>query len=182
MRLFIAREALDPHLKIGGPMLNTRLPLKSRAFAAVNAALFYTRWYPMQWLPSPADTRGFHPVLARHVRHTAAYSRRLARALFHAMAKYGPSLERQQVLLGRFVDIGTELFAMLASCARAQHLLENDPGATNVLALADYFCVTSSQRVAELFRAARHNADRKGYHLAREVLDGKITWLERGIV
>ena len=28
MRLFIAREALDPHLKIGAPMLNSQLPLK----------------------------------------------------------------------------------------------------------------------------------------------------------
>ena len=182
MRLFIAREALDPHLKIGGPMLNTRLPLKNRALAAVNATLFYARWYPRQWLPSAADAKGFHPVLAHHIRHTAAASRRLARALFHSMAKYGPKLERQQVLLSRYVDIGTELFAMLASCARAQHLMDTDPGAANVLALADYFCITSSHKVDELFRAARHNADRQGYRLAQEVLNGNMEWLERGIV
>ena len=41
------------------------------------------------------------------------------------MANHGPKLEREQVLLGRFVDIGTELFAMLSSCARAQQMLEN---------------------------------------------------------
>ena len=33
MRLFIAREALDPHLKIGAPMLDTRRPLGERARA-----------------------------------------------------------------------------------------------------------------------------------------------------
>ena len=31
MRLFIAREALDPHLKIGGPMLNSQLSTETRA-------------------------------------------------------------------------------------------------------------------------------------------------------
>ena len=98
------------------------------------------------------------------------------------MAKHGPKLEREQVLLGRFVDIGTELFAMLASCARAQQMLEKDPAAGNVLALADYFCLTSSHRVGELFRAVRRNADRKGYKLSKEVMEGRLEWLERGIV
>ena len=181
MRLFIAREALDPHLKVGAPMLNTQLPIKARALSAAHAALFYARWYPLQWLPTAHGSKGFHPVLARHIRNAEAASRRLARRLFHAMAKHGPRLEREQVLLGRFVDIGTELFAMLASCARAQQMLEQDPGAANVLPLVDYFCLTSSQRVEELFRALRHNADRKGYKLAQQVLEGRMDWLERGI-
>ena len=52
----------------------------------------------------------------------------------------------------------------------------------NVLALVDYFCLTSSSRVEELFRALGRNADRKGYKLAQEVLEGRMEWLERGIV
>jgi hypothetical protein len=98
------------------------------------------------------------------------------------MAKHGPTLEREQVLLGRFVDIGTELFAMLATCARAQQLLEQAGGAENVLALADYFCLTSSRRVEELFRALGRNADRNGFKLAQQVMEGRMEWLERGIV
>jgi alkylation response protein AidB-like acyl-CoA dehydrogenase len=182
MRLFIAREALDPHLKVGGPMLNSRIPLKARAVAAAHATLFYARWYPLQWLPSNAETRGFHPILAHHVKHVAAASRRLARALFHSMAKYGPKLERQQILLGRYVDIGAELFAMLATCSHAQHLLDHDTTAANALALADYFCATSALRVEDLFRATRRNADRAGYRLAQQLLGGEMEWLERGIV
>jgi hypothetical protein len=99
--------------------------------------------------------------------------------LFHAMAKHGPKLEREQVLLGRFVDIGTELFAMLASCSRAQEMVTQDG---SVLAVVDYFCLTSMQRVEELFRALGRNADRKGYKLAQEVLEGRMEWLEGGIV
>jgi hypothetical protein len=164
-------------------MLNTQLPLKTRAHSAVHAALFYAGWYPLQWLPSVTAARGFHPVLARHVRNAEAASRRLARRLFHAMAKHGPKLEREQVLLGRFVDIGTELFAMLASCSRAQQMLDEGGSAPhNVLALADYFCLISSLRVEELFRSLSRNADRKGYKLAQEVLSGGMEWLESGIV
>src|SRR6201993_689690 len=44
MRLFIAREMLDPHLKIGAPMLNSQLPMKERARSAALAALYYAKW------------------------------------------------------------------------------------------------------------------------------------------
>ena len=181
MRLFIAREALDPHLKIGAPMLNTQLPLKVRALSAAHAALFYASWYPRQWFPAAHPDAGFHPVLARHVRNAEAASRRLARRLFQAMAKHGPKLEREQVLLGRFVDIGTELFAILATCARAQEMLDHD-GAANVLPLADYFSLTSTRRVEELFRSLSRNADSKGYKLAQDLMEGRLDWLEQGIV
>jgi hypothetical protein len=181
MRLFIAREALDPHLKVGGPMLNTKLPMKTRVLAGLRAALHYAQWYPLQWLPVGNVANGFHPVLVPHVRRVEAASHRLARSLFHAMALHGPKLEREQVLLGRFVDIGMELFAMLASCARAQQMLD-DNAAENVLPPVDYFCRLSMQRVGELFRALSNNADRQGYKLAQQVLDGRMDWLEDGIV
>src|ERR1700674_361204 len=73
MRLFIAREALDPHLKIGAPMLNSQLPVSERVKSAIGAAGFYATWYPRQWLqPFGGDGRNeFHPVLARHTRFAA---------------------------------------------------------------------------------------------------------------
>src|SRR4051812_44159900 len=98
MRLFIAREALDPHLKVGAPVLNTQLPGATRARAAVKAALFYANWYPRQWI-GMGGGGGLHPNLARHTSWARGATQRLARTLFHAMAKYGPSLEREQVLL-----------------------------------------------------------------------------------
>src|SRR5580704_14268136 len=50
MRLFIACESLDPHLKVGAPMRNSQLPMKARSLSPARAALFYPRWYPRQWL------------------------------------------------------------------------------------------------------------------------------------
>jgi hypothetical protein len=122
-------------------------------------------------------------VLAQHMRFAANASHRLARHLFHAMAGHGPKLERQQVLLGRFVDIGTEIFAIATSCARAQSMWRADEQAKNdLLALVDYFCRTARLRIDRLFYGLGHNVDRQGYKLAQTVLSGELGWLENGIV
>ena len=52
MRLLLAREALDPHLKAAGAVLDSRLPLMVRLKAAIGAGLHYAVWYPKQWLPT----------------------------------------------------------------------------------------------------------------------------------
>jgi alkylation response protein AidB-like acyl-CoA dehydrogenase len=185
MRLFIAREALDPHLKIGGPILNSQLSTSERVKSAIQAAGFYANWYPRQWLsPVGVDRRdGFHPLLAQHMRFAANASRRLARDLFHAMASHGPKLEREQVLLGRFVDIGTEIFAIATSCARAQSMLQSGQRTElDLLALGDYFCRMARLRVDWLFYSVKHNVDWRGYKLAQRVLSGELGWLESGVV
>jgi len=183
MRLFVAREALDPHLKVAAPVLDTRLPRSRRARAGLKAGVFYARWYVRQWLPGgPAGLDRFDPRLRRHVRYAARTSRKLARSLFHAMARFGPKLERQQVLLGRFVDIGAELFAITASCARAQAMLDPNANRDDVLELVDYFCRSARLRIAHLVRDLHHHADREGYRLAQSVLAGKHDYLQQGML
>jgi alkylation response protein AidB-like acyl-CoA dehydrogenase len=180
MRLFIAREALDPHLKIGAPMLDTRRPLADRARSGARATAFYATWYPRQWLGLISDLGvggSLHPALRRHARWTAGASRRLARALFHAMARFGPKLEREQVLLGRFVDLATELFAIACACARAEAL-----GTRDAIELADYFAHCSRRKVAELFRGLYRHTDRTGYRLAQRILAGDFEWVEAGVL
>jgi 3-hydroxyacyl-CoA dehydrogenase/alkylation response protein AidB-like acyl-CoA dehydrogenase/enoyl-CoA hydratase/carnithine racemase len=177
MRLFIAREALDPHLKLSAAVLNSKLPISQRLRTAAKAAMFYAKWYPKQWLPlesfkvAGSDTA----LLNRHLRYVARTSRKLARTLFHAMLRHGPKLERQQLLLGRFVDIGTDLFAITATCLRAERLMQaetTDANRAELLHLADYFCRASRLRIEETFRAVRRNADGAGYRLAQQVLTG----------
>jgi alkylation response protein AidB-like acyl-CoA dehydrogenase len=183
MRLFIAREALDPHLKKAAGALNSRLPMGERLKTAARAGLFYAGWYPRQWLPiGPGGLTGMDSKLARHVAWAARNSRRLARRLFHSMARYGPKLEREQILLGRYVDIGTDLFAMAATCSRAQSLLEQGTPREQVLPLADFFCRETRLRIRGRFRGVRQNNDRSGYRLARQVLADDLLWLESGIV
>jgi hypothetical protein len=189
MRLFMAREALDPHLKVSGAALNSQLPLAQRLKAAFQAGMFYAGWYPRQFLPLGAGlgAAGTPPVprtLARHLRYASRTSRRLARRLFHAMIRFGPKLEREQVLLGRFVEIGTELYAMAATCARAHALLVRGAAQQKAgcVELADYFCRSSRLRVERAFRGIRDNTDRQGYRLAQQVLKEEHPALTEGIV
>ncbi len=183
MRLFVAREALDPHLKVAAAALDSRLPLSKRARAAFKAACFYARWYPQQWLPfNSAKIPGLDAKLAKHLRYAAKTSRKLSRSLFHSMARFGPKLERQQVLLGRFVDIGAELFAITASCLRAQALIKANGKSPEVVELVDYFCNSARLRIAHLFRDLHQNADRSGYRVAQKVLEGQKDWLFDGIL
>ena len=176
MRLFIAREMLDPHLKIAAPAMNSQLPWSQRLRAAAKAARFYLVWYPKQWLPLGTNFHLQPPTLNTHLRYAARTSRRLARAIFHAMIRHGPKLEREQLLLARFVDIGAELFAITAACLRAgQWLPAGDDKAESghVPELVDYFCHSARLRIEEKFNEIRTNTDRMGYRVSQEVLQGR---------
>ncbi len=183
MRLFIAREALDPHLKVGGAIFNTQLPKSERLKAVFSSGKFYAGWYPRQWLPNGANKiDNLHSDLQRHVDYAAAGSKKLARALFHAMARFGPKLDRQQLLLSRFVGIATELFAISATCSYAQWLLSQAKPSDEILALADYFCRSARLRIDTHFAGTRRNVDKRGYQLTQELLAGKYALLRDGIV
>src|SRR5881275_1220338 len=183
MRLFIAREALDPHLKVGGAIFNTQLPMSERLKAVFTSGKFYVAWYPKQWLPGSAgELKGLHETLRGHVNYAAWSSKRLARGLFHAMARYGPKLDREQLLLSRFVGIATELFAISATCSYAQWLLGQGKPADEILSVADYFCRSARTRIDHHFAGTMRNVDRLGYALVQDLLAGKHELLRDGIV
>lgn len=183
MRLFIMREALDPHLKIAGIALNSERPWGERLASAFKAAGFYAWWYPRQWLPvgggAPA---GMHPHLAGHFSGLAGLARKMARTLFHQMVKFGPKLEKRQVLLGRLADIGADLFAIAATCVYAQKLLNDGEPAEKIFPLVDDFRAQALIRIRQNFDGIAHNADQHGYDLTQRVVAGEHTWIERGIV
>src|SRR5213595_2795977 len=73
MRLFIAREALDPHLKVGGAIFNTQLPMTTRIKSIFSSGSFYARWYPKQWTGGHAgNLEHLHADLREYVRYGAA--------------------------------------------------------------------------------------------------------------
>ena len=166
MRLILAREALDPHLKIAGDVLNSRVPIKKRLKAAVRAGLHYAWWYPKQWLPSLS--------LNKHHRYVKNASKKLARTLFHSMLRHGPGLDKQQLLLGRITEIGTELFIIMAAVLKAESTGDNRDKA-----LADTVFRNGKVKVKEKFAAIRNNNDKRNYKLGRKVLDGDYQKIER---
>jgi len=184
MHLFIAREAVDKHLQVAGDVVLPGKTTKERLAGLARSAAFYGWWYPSRWIGW-----GFWPRyaefgrLARHVRFVERSARRLARGVFHAMVRFGPKLEQRQSVLFRLVDIGGELFAMAATCARAQALRVRDPAAgARAVRLADVFCRQARRRVRAKFSGLRRNEDVPTYKLAQEILAGEHRWLERDIV
>src|ERR687891_62037 len=121
MRLFIAREAVDTHLRVAGDIIDPKAPMGRKIKALLRSGMYYAYWYPKLFLGwSRAPRYGEFGHLAEHVRFVDRSCRRLARTLFHCMIRFGPKLEKRQAVLGRLVEIGAELLAMTAACSRAQ--------------------------------------------------------------
>ena len=184
MHLFIAREAVDKHLQVAGDVVMPGKTAKARLSGLARSAGFYGWWYPTRWLgwslwPRYAE----FGTLAKHVRFVERSCRRLARSVFHSMIRFGPKLELRQSVLFRLVDVAGELFAMAATCSRAQKLYERDrTTGARAVKLADLFCRQARRRVRSKFNGLRRNEDVPTYKFAQEILAGEHRWLERDIV
>ncbi|MFB7764096.1 acyl-CoA dehydrogenase family protein [Streptomyces xiamenensis] len=191
MRLMIAREAVDTHLKVAGALIDPEQNFTAKRRAALTASGFYARW-----LPSLTAGRGQLPLsygdfrvpghrdLSAELRYVERSARRLARATFSGMARWQGALESRQGYLGRLVDIGAELCAMSAACVHAERLRtrgHRDNG-KEAYELAYTFCRQARVRVEDLFVHLHHSADAADRALARGVLDGAYTWLEEGVL
>ncbi len=169
MRLFIAREALDPHLQAGAPLLDTRLPWKQRLAAVPAAVKFYlphlaSIFFPYQGIPEVGPFRA-------EARKIAKLSRRLARAMLMALAKFGPKLDRQQLVLARLVDAAAELLAATASIAHGKYLLETKEE-ESTLPTVKHLCHLAFQKAEELLQHPTLPSDGEGYKLAQGLLRG----------
>ena len=182
MRLFIAREAVDHHFKTAFALVDKESSRKDKFAALGRVARFYPGWYLARWLGRgdvPRSYGDFGP-LATHLRWAERRTRHLGRMLFHAMVRFGPKLERRQMVLFRGVDIGAELFAMAASCVRANMLAAE--GNTEAIELADLFCRVARERIRTSFDHFYGRNDGAIYRVSQRVLAGQHAWLEQGIV
>jgi hypothetical protein len=185
MHLLIAREAVDQHLAVAGDVLDADLPLRDKARAAVEAGRFYAKWFPQLAVGEGQKPGSFSEfgALSGHLRYTERAARRLARSTFYAMGRWQARLERKQSVLGRIVDIGAELFAISSAVVYADTLRGERPDrAAEAVALADLFCRQARRRADALFAQLFDNDDDAAYALAQDVLEGKYTWMEEGVI
>lgn len=184
MHLLIAREAVDTHLQAAGDLARAGASMEEKARAAVDATGFYAKWLPKLAVGAgsiPNSYASYGP-LARHLRYVERASRRLARQTFAGMARWQAGMEKQQVFLGRIVDIGAELFAICAVIAKTRQLL--DSAAAERFAaqgLAAAFCEQASRRCEEHFDQLWNNTTGTDVQVAADLLDGKFQWLEQGV-
>ena len=179
MHLFIAREALDFHLQHIGALFKTGVPLGGKIMAFLKMMKTYALWYPKLWIPVlSAKKFGMDTRLNRHMRKVEQLSKKMSRTLFHKMAMYQKKMAEKQLLINRFVDIGTELFIMSAACSYAGSLQASDPNAVNAVELADYYCKEATIRIEKLFSDIRRNNDSATLKLNARFMHGAFEWLE----
>ena len=185
MRLFIAREAVDTHLKVAGGLADPHSSLGAKLKGLLSASVFYAWWYPSRWLGWGHWPRyGEFGRLATHIRYVDRTARRLARGLFHAIVRFGPTLEKRQAVLARLVEIGAELFAITAVCVKSQSLrastkAEDRAHAEEAVALADLAAKLSRRRIEDRFDRLFDNDDADVYQMARRMLSAEYVWLEK---
>ena len=183
MKLFLAREAMDSHLKRIGVLLNRNVSTGQKVAEAFKIMGHYAAWYPKQFFQS-LSSGSYKEMgdLSGQFGYVEKSSHRLARTLFYYMARYQQKLEKRQHILGRLMEIGTDLFAMAATCSYAASLNKKNPKDHSPIDLAHYFCRLARRRINENFAALTDNDDREGNELAKKVLDGDYKWLEEGIM
>ncbi len=185
MHLIIAREAMDQHLHVAGDLMESDLPLDRKAKALGKAGAFYATWYPKLAVgrgQAPQSYASFGE-LAGQMRFVERASRKLARSTFYAMARWQAGTEDHGAFLGRIVDIGAELFAISATVVYTQTALREHPErAAETQELAAAFCNQAQHRTERLFHDLWDNADVPNHRLALDVLKGRHTWLEEGII
>jgi hypothetical protein len=99
------------------------------------------------------------------------------------MARWQAGTEDHGAFLGRIVDIGAELFAISAAVVYAQTAMREHPErAAETQELAEAFCNQASLRTGRLFHDLWSNADEPNHRLALDILKGRHTWLEEGII
>lgn len=182
MRLFIAREALDPHLSRIKNLFDPRISPAIKIQSLLKAGAYYSAWYlkisGLFSIPQKIDQ--IHPKLSQHLCDIEKNSRKLARVVFHQMLKYQKKLEAKQGILNRLVDIGTDLFAMSAACSYADHLAKK--GNPAAIDLADVFCKEAAARIKNNFRSQSSNFDRAKIRVSKDLLNKKFEWLENEII
>jgi len=182
MHLFIAREALDPHLSKVKALLSSRTSAGEKFKALWGMAKYYSIWYPKLFCPSMSSLSNVTPELKTHMHDIEKLSKRLARVVFYQMMKYQKKLEAKQAILNRLVDIGTELFAMAGVCVYAEHLIKHEKDKSNALDLADLFCRASKKRIANLFKENGCNIDCQNLDVAKKILAEEYWWMEQEIM
>jgi len=181
MQLYIAREAMDTHVRQIMPLMMKGTNKMKHLFSSMIP--FYAKWLPKQFLPANTDFKTDHldGRNREHLAYIARTSKRLARTMFFTMGKYQEKLEREQIIMRRFVDIGTDLFAMAATLNYADAHLATCEDKDSIQDLCDLFCSDARERVEDNFKRVKRNHNDKYTRIAKHAMEGKYDWWCDGV-
>ena len=172
MHLFIAREALDGHLRNAGGLFKKGATLLDKVKTIGKCALIYPKWYLSNLFGSIFDKFiQFDDNMAQHLNWAERNTRRLALTLFHQMILRGPKLEMRQLILARLVDIGAELAVMALVASRLQTEKDRkDPNFSHNAVIMEHFFKSRRAVVERLFSEVWSNADLEASAAANAVM------------
>lgn len=184
MHLFLAREALDTHLKKGGDLLDPKVSIGKKMVALAKAGTFYAPWYIGTYIPSVSSSsyKNEPAALHQYYNYVGKTSKILARTIFHKMNKYMAKLEFKQRTLARLVDIGTDLFSIAAAAAYAGFLLKENPNDKSVLTVMESYFTFAKQRIDHNFADLDKHYDTEQRKLGLAVIEDNVTWIEKGAI
>ena len=121
--------------------------------------------------------------LANHYRFIEKNSHNLARTLFRYMANYRAEAGKAAAHSRppgrhRHRSLRHERHLLLRPRPAEKESLDD----SSSIELADYFCLMARRRIEHSFDALNHNDDKAANELAKSVLDGKMKWLEEGVI
>jgi len=182
MKLFLAREAMDPHLKKLGFLISGKVSI-GQLFVKVPQLIGHYSWWYLKQLFSPFSSSSYKGLgkLEMHYQFIEKTAPRVARKIFSSMVRYQKRLEHKQMLLGRLIDIGTDLYVMSAACSFAFAKV-NEPQQESSIDLADYFCQIARRRIEENFEAISNNDDAATNKIAKRIVEKEFKWLEKGVI
>lgn len=178
MRLWIAREGLDPFARRG------MKADKGGIFAKIAAAPWFLRCLiGLNGRFSPTPT--VPGKLLKHLAYIRRRARHLERVCAAASLLYRKKLINEQLLTALFADIAMELFAMSAACSRAAALVQHPDGA-ELVDTADYFCRMARERIPSRWKVWMQvffgKRGKRVRAIARHLFAGKLARLEKGII
>lgn len=183
MKLLIARDAVDQHLTVAGDILEAE-NVAQWVKAGLGVTPFYAKWFPKLLVGEGNNPRSYNEFgpLAAELRFIERADRKLARETFYLMARHQGALEQKGHLLGRVVDLGSELYAMACACVYATTIGKEHPerGKTAV-ELAQLFCRQAKRRVDMLFHELWHNDDDANMASTLKLLAGDYLWFEEDV-
>ncbi|MBP9854139.1 MAG: acyl-CoA dehydrogenase family protein [Candidatus Omnitrophica bacterium] len=182
MHLFIAREALDPHLSKAAPLLSHKTSVGEKLKVLLSLIRYYTTWYPKLFFPSLSTFGELDERLRPHMDFCQTASKKLARIIFHNMMIHQKKLESKQAILNRVVDIGVELFAVATTCSYADYLIKTNSKKSNAVELAQLYCLSARQKINRLFSENKKNTDESSLRIAKKLLAKEYVWLENEII
>lgn len=183
LRPFVAREGLNVHLERARSCFDERVTGLRRIREWWSLLTFYLPWYWRQWRSKPVPDRPEmqHPKVRSKLIYAECMSRRLARAIFYAIAIHRQALRDDQGRQNRLEAVGEDLLAVAVSalCAERQKRTAGRPEAWD---LADEVFRQASQRIEQNIREIIRNRDAIPAGIGRNALSGKYPWLSGGII